>query len=248
VSSLIEANHRESSFDHHLGTPTRKECGSPPVADASGYLVCSNCGLIDEESILITSVEEPHYHKPSLRQRKALEREEEELEAKARECARRTSFREVQRLVEKYEERYGWRNAEAFVEKLSQRYPFLASALKRAPPRALIEKAKKMGVEVIEAYGMSKGVGFTFSVLKDHMLEWPWERQVEFLNRAGLPGPFVEVKIVDESGKEVPKDFKTMGEVLIRSLGLTEGYWMYEKRTRESWTDDGWFRTGDIGV
>jgi fatty-acyl-CoA synthase len=116
------------------------------------------------------------------------------------------------------------------------------------PPRALIEKAKKMGVEVIEAYGMSEGVGFTFSVLKDHMLEWPWERQVEFLNRAGLPGPFVEVKIVDESGKEVPKDFKTMGEILIRSPGLTEGYWMDEKRTRESWTDDGWFRTGDIGV
>jgi fatty-acyl-CoA synthase len=116
------------------------------------------------------------------------------------------------------------------------------------PPRALIEKAKKMGVEVIEAYGMSEGVGFTFSVLKDHMLEWPWERQVEFLNRAGLPGPFVEVKIVDESGKEVPKDFKTMGEILIRSPGLTEGYWMDEKRTRESWTDDGWFKTGDIGV
>jgi len=105
-----------------------------------------------------------------------------------------------------------------------------------------------MGVEVIEAYGMSEGVGFTFSVLKDHMLEWPWERQVEFLNRAGLPGPFVEVKIVDEKGKEVPRDFKTMGEILIRSPGLTEGYWMDEKRTRESWTDDGWFRTGDIGV
>jgi uncharacterized Zn finger protein (UPF0148 family) len=139
VPSLIEADHRGSSLDNHFGTPTCRECGSPLVADASGYLVCSNCGLIDEESILVTSVEEPHYHKPSLRQRKALEREEAELEAKAREGAKRASFREVQRLVEKYEERYGWRNAEAFVEKLSHRYPFLASALRRALDELRIE-------------------------------------------------------------------------------------------------------------
>jgi len=30
-----------------------------------------------------------------------------------------------------------------------------------------------------------------------------------------------------------------MGEVLVRSPGLTEGYWIDEKRARESWTDDG---------
>jgi uncharacterized Zn finger protein (UPF0148 family) len=139
VSSLIKASHQEHPPNSTLETPTCRECGSPLVADASGYLVCSNCGLVDEESILVTSVEEPHYHKPSLRQRKALEREEAELEAKAREGARRTSFREIQRLVEKYEERYGWRKAEAFVEKLSQRYPFLASALRRALDELRIE-------------------------------------------------------------------------------------------------------------
>jgi fatty-acyl-CoA synthase len=80
------------------------------------------------------------------------------------------------------------------------------------------------------------------------MLDWPWEKQVEFLNKAGLPAPLVEVKIVDESGKPVPRDFKTMGEILIRSPGLTEGYWMNEEKTRESWTTDGWFKTGDLGI
>jgi len=57
------------------------------------------------------------------------------------------------------------------------------------PPRALIEKAKGMGIEVVEAFEMSEAVGLTFPVLKDHIVEWPWERQVEFLNRAGLPAP-----------------------------------------------------------
>jgi len=116
------------------------------------------------------------------------------------------------------------------------------------PPRILFERAKKMGIEMIEAFGMSEGVGFTFSVLKDYMLDWPWEKQVEFLNKAGLPAPLVEVKIVDESGKPVPRDFKTMGEILIRSPGLTEGYWMNEEKTKESWTTDGWFKTGDLGI
>jgi hypothetical protein len=94
---------------------------------------------VDEESVLSTSVEEPLYFKPSLRQRKALEREEERLATRARGGARSASYREVQRLVEKYEERYGWRNAEAFVEKLSHRYPFLASALRRALDELRIE-------------------------------------------------------------------------------------------------------------
>ncbi|MEM5823160.1 MAG: long-chain-fatty-acid--CoA ligase [Archaeoglobaceae archaeon] len=116
------------------------------------------------------------------------------------------------------------------------------------PPRVLFERAKQFGIEMIEAFGMSEGVGFTFAVLKDHMFEWSWERQLEFLNKAGLPAPLVEVRIVDSEGKEVPRDGKTMGEILIRSPGLTEGYWMNPEKTKESWTEDGWFKTGDLGV
>ncbi|MEM1579244.1 MAG: long-chain-fatty-acid--CoA ligase [Archaeoglobaceae archaeon] len=116
------------------------------------------------------------------------------------------------------------------------------------PPRVLFERAKQMGIEMIEAFGMSEGVGFTFAVLKDHMLNWNWEKQVEFLNKAGLPAPLVELKITDMEGKEVPRDGKTLGEIMIRSPGLTEGYWMNPEKTKESWTEDGWFKTGDLGV
>ncbi len=116
------------------------------------------------------------------------------------------------------------------------------------PTRALFERAKAAGIEMIEAFGMSEGVGFTFSVLKDHMLDWDWNKQVEYLNKAGLPAPLVEMRIVDGDGNDVPKDGKTMGEILIRSPGLTEGYWLNEEKTAESWDGDGWFHTGDLGI
>lgn len=116
------------------------------------------------------------------------------------------------------------------------------------PQRVLFERARQLGIKMIEAFGMSEGVGFTFAVLKDHMLDWDWGRQVEYLNKAGLPAPFVEVRIVDSDGKDVPRDFKTMGEILIRSPGLTEGYWKNPEKTAEAWDRDGWFHTGDLGV
>ncbi|MEB3778766.1 MAG: long-chain-fatty-acid--CoA ligase [Desulfurococcales archaeon] len=116
------------------------------------------------------------------------------------------------------------------------------------PPRVLFEQARKYGIEMIEAFGMSEGVGFTFAIPRDDMIGRPWEELVEYYNTAGIPAPFVQVKIVDAEGREVPRDFKTMGEVLIKSPGLTEGYWKDEERTKASWTEDGWFKTGDIGV
>jgi len=116
------------------------------------------------------------------------------------------------------------------------------------PTRDLFELARKYEMNVIEAYGMSEGVGYTFAIPREDMLNLPWEQLVEYINTAGLPAPFVEVRIVDAEGRDVPCDFKTMGEVLVRSAGLTEGYWLDEAKTRESWTQDGWFRTGDIGV
>ncbi|WP_202318985.1 long-chain-fatty-acid--CoA ligase [Archaeoglobus neptunius] len=116
------------------------------------------------------------------------------------------------------------------------------------PQRVLFERARELGIKMIEAFGMSEGVGFTFAVLKDHMLYWGWEKQVEYLNKAGLPAPFVEIKIVDGEGNEVERDFKTMGEILIRSPGLTEGYWKNPEKTSESWDNEGWFHTGDLGV
>jgi fatty-acyl-CoA synthase len=49
------------------------------------------------------------------------------------------------------------------------------------------------------------------------------------------------VRVVDEDGNDVER-----GELLYRSPQLCEGYWKLEDATREAFTDDGWFRSGDL--
>lgn len=58
----------------------------------------------------------------------------------------------------------------------------------------------------------------------------------------------VEVKLVDfaDAGYYAAND-PPQGEIWIRGGSVTEGYLDLEKETKESFTDDGWFKTGDIG-
>mmetsp|Transcript_62060 Transcript_62060/g.71133 ORF Transcript_62060/g.71133 Transcript_62060/m.71133 type:complete len:202 (+) Transcript_62060:1208-1813(+) len=59
----------------------------------------------------------------------------------------------------------------------------------------------------------------------------------------GTPLPGVEAKIVDENGEECPLD--TPGSLLIKSPALFTHYWNREEVTKESFTEDGFFMTGD---
>ena len=62
-----------------------------------------------------------------------------------------------------------------------------------------------------------------------------------------IPG-CVEIKLVDfPDAGYFSKNDPPQGEVWIRGGSVTEGYLELEKETKESFTDDGWFKTGDIG-
>ncbi|MFI8293544.1 fatty acyl-CoA synthetase [Streptomyces sp. NPDC085614] len=65
------------------------------------------------------------------------------------------------------------------------------------------------------------------------------------MDSCGRPVRFVEAKVVDEDGKDVPDG--TPGEVVYRSPQLCEGYWDKPEETREAFRD-GWFRSGDLAV
>ncbi len=64
---------------------------------------------------------------------------------------------------------------------------------------------------------------------------------------AGWPGVGVEVRVVDSMMKDVPRDGKTMGEIIVRSDNVMDGYFREEKATEAVMTD-GWFHTGDMAV
>ena len=62
----------------------------------------------------------------------------------------------------------------------------------------------------------------------------------------GAPMPNCEVKLVDEDGKEVALGDR--GEIYFRGPTVCCGYWKNEKATRETITEDGWLKTGDIAI
>ncbi|MEU3463564.1 fatty acyl-CoA synthetase [Streptomyces sp. NPDC006733] len=65
------------------------------------------------------------------------------------------------------------------------------------------------------------------------------------MDSCGRPVLFVEARVVDEAGKDVPDG--TAGEVVYRSPQLCEGYWDKPQETAEAFRD-GWFHSGDLAV
>ncbi|MER7315231.1 MULTISPECIES: acyl-CoA synthetase [Streptomyces] len=65
------------------------------------------------------------------------------------------------------------------------------------------------------------------------------------MDSCGRPVLFVEAKVVDEKGAEVPDG--TPGEVVYRSPQLCQGYWDKPEETAEAFRD-GWFHSGDLAV
>ncbi len=57
--------------------------------------------------------------------------------------------------------------------------------------------------------------------------------------------PLVELAMLDDDGRGLPQG--AVGEVAIRSVANFIGYWNNDAATRAAITDDGWFRTGDLG-
>ena len=115
-----------------------------------------------------------------------------------------------------------------------------------AVPRAMIEWYWKVqGIRVVQGWGMTETnpVAST-SLLKPEMEEWDLERQLDFLETAGIPVAGLQVKIVDEIGEELPHDGEAFGELLIRGPWIAAEYYK-DTRSAQSF-EDGWLRTGDV--
>lgn len=68
----------------------------------------------------------------------------------------------------------------------------------------------------------------------------------EFNGKIGIPLPSTEVAILDDNGKEVPLNQE--GEIAIKGPQVMKGYWNLPEETANVMTENGFFRTGDIGV
>ena len=115
-----------------------------------------------------------------------------------------------------------------------------------AVPRSLIEWFwKARGVRILQGWGMTEtNPVASVALLKPHMMEWDFERQLDVMETAGLPTAGLQIKIVDDEGNQLPEDGEAFGELLIRGPWVAAEYYK-DPRTPQSF-QDGWLRTGDV--
>ena len=102
-------------------------------------------------------------------------------------------------------------------------------------PVPLLETYQRRGVVIRQGFGMTETGPTVFLVDDDHA--------VSKAGSVGLPQLFVEVRIADRDGNDVPQGEN--GELLVRGPGVTPGYWKLPEVTAQSFTD-GWLHTGDV--
>jgi fatty-acyl-CoA synthase len=115
-----------------------------------------------------------------------------------------------------------------------------------AAPRSLVKSFdERYGIKVLHAWGMTEmsPVGST-SVITSELEKAPKEEQYDQVAKQGLPVLFVEIRGSNEFGF-IPWDGKTMGELEVRGPWVSSSYYRQEE-PEGKFTDDGWFKTGDI--
>ncbi len=93
--------------------------------------------------------------------------------------------------------------------------------------------------DVTIAYGMTETSPVSFQSSPDDSIE-------KRVSTVGLIHPHVEVKIVDEDGRVVPRGER--GQLLTRGYSVMLGYWGDAERTAEAINDSGWMHTGDLAT
>ncbi len=117
------------------------------------------------------------------------------------------------------------------------------------PPAALIARYRdEFGILLVQAWGMTETSPIaSVAWPQERMRDWEDERVVEAaLSRAGLPLPGVRITIRDDEGRPVASDGELMGDLWVRGPWVADGY--LHGAGAEAFTDDGWFRTGDVAV
>jgi fatty-acyl-CoA synthase len=117
-----------------------------------------------------------------------------------------------------------------------------------AMSRALCLDALSRGIDVFTGYGMSETCPIlTFAQLTPEMLELSLEEQAVIRCKTGRSIPLVDLKVVDASLVEQPRDGQSVGEVVARAPWLTQGYLKDVKASERLW-EGGYLHTGDVAV
>ncbi len=136
------------------------------------------------------------------------------------------------------------------LEKTGHTLPHLKRVLigGSACPRSIIETfEKKYDVEVTHAWGMTEMSPLgTLGSLKAKLAGLPYEQQLDYKCKQGHPPFGVEMKIVDDDNRELPRDGKAFGRLKVRGPSIAKAYFRGEGV--DAFDDEGWFDTGDVAT
>ena len=112
--------------------------------------------------------------------------------------------------------------------------------------KALTISALKKGIDIFSGYGMSETCPIlSIAHLNQADLEKDFDEQAEIRTKTGRPLALVEFEIADEDMNKIPHDGVSVGEIIVRSPWLTEGYLKDQKNSENLWRG-GYLHTGDI--
>jgi fatty-acyl-CoA synthase len=113
-------------------------------------------------------------------------------------------------------------------------------------PRTMIKAFTDMGVRVRHDWGMTEmsPIG-TLAALKPPFNDAEGEAKLDILQLQGYPPFGVEMKITDDSGKELPWDGKIFGRLKVAGPAVSNAYYRLDSKILD---DDGFFDTGDVAT
>jgi fatty-acyl-CoA synthase len=113
----------------------------------------------------------------------------------------------------------------------------------------VIAAVESIGADIVHIYGLTETYG------PHTVCEWQptWdgadgEARARFKSRQGVASvTAVEMRVVDESMRDVPRDGETQGEVVMRGNNVMAGYFLDPEATAQAFRG-GWFHSGDAAV
>jgi acyl-CoA synthetase (AMP-forming)/AMP-acid ligase II len=114
---------------------------------------------------------------------------------------------------------------------------------------ALVRQVQELlGCEYAQTYGMTETSPYlTISLLPPALQELPVDERLRLRARTGRPFGEIELEVVDEAGRRVPADDRSVGEIRVRGATVTPGYWNRPDETARA-LREGWLHTGDLAV
>ena len=107
---------------------------------------------------------------------------------------------------------------------------------------------EQLGCLYVSGYGLTETCPLlTVGNIKDTLRNLPEEEQIGYQTRTGLEVPGVDLKVVDSEGKEVARDGKRVGEIIVRGDNVMKGYWKQPDETDKA-IRGGYFYTGDLAT